>query len=73
MQQPAVYIVTTGVAAPEFGASLAAIPGARLVRALPPRRFVVVLRDHADRHRLAALPGVEAVALDALQHPDRPA
>jgi hypothetical protein len=72
-ETPAVYIVTTGEAPERLGSRLAAIEGARLVRALPPRRVVVALRSHADRALLAALPGVEGVVLDRLEHPDRPA
>jgi hypothetical protein len=52
---------------------LDAIEGARLVRQLSPGRVVVVLRSPADRVRLAALPGVEAVVPDRLEHPDRSA
>ena len=66
---PPVYIVTTGEPPERFRGRLDGIEGARLIRALPPRRVVVALRSHADRARLAELPGVEAVDLDRLQHP----
>jgi hypothetical protein len=52
---------------------LDAIEGARLVRQLSPGRVVVALRSPADRVRLAALPGVQAVVPDRLEHPDRSA
>jgi hypothetical protein len=65
-----VYIVTIGVPTADFRAQLDAIAGARLVRELPPRRVVVALHSPADRPRLAALPGVEAVVVDSLEHPD---
>jgi hypothetical protein len=56
-----------------FRGHLDAIEGARLVRQLSPGRVVVALRSPADRPRLAALPGVEAVVPDRLEHPDRSA
>jgi len=68
-----VYIVTIGVPVSVFRAHLVAVEGARLVRELPPRRIVVALRSPADRQRLAALPGVEAVVPDRLEHPDQSA
>jgi hypothetical protein len=67
----AVYIVTVAGAAADLRTHLDAIPGAWLVRELPPRRLVVALRSAADARRLAALPGVEAVVEDRLEHPDR--
>jgi hypothetical protein len=66
-----VYIVTIGVPAAAFRAHLVDVEGAQLVRELPPRRIVVALRSPADRQRLAALPGVEAVVPDRLEHPDQ--
>jgi hypothetical protein len=66
-----VYIVTIDVPASDFRAHLNAIPGARLVRELPPGRVVVALRSPDDRRQLASLPAVEAVVLDSLEHPDR--
>jgi hypothetical protein len=66
-----IYIVTIDVPASRFRSYLDAIDGARLIRELPPRRVVVALRSPADRPRLAALPAVEAVAPDSLEHPDR--
>jgi hypothetical protein len=68
-EPPPVYIVTTGESPERFRGRLAGIEGARLIRALPPRRVVVALRSHADEARLAELPGVEAVILDRLQQP----
>jgi hypothetical protein len=65
------YIVTIEIPAAAFRAHLDAIEGARLIRELPPDRVVVALRSPADRPRLAALPGVTAVLLDRLEHPDR--
>jgi hypothetical protein len=65
-----VYIVTIAKPPAEFRRQLEAIADAWLVRELPPRRVVVVLRSAADRPRLAALPGVEAVVVDSLEHPD---
>jgi hypothetical protein len=64
-----VYVVTIAVPASEFRSHLDAIAGARLIRELPPRRVVVALRSPDDRPRLAALPAVEAVVDDELQHP----
>ena len=66
-----VYIVTIEVSTSTFRGHLDAIEGARLVRQLSPGRVVVALRSPADRVRLAALPGVEAVVPDRLEHPDR--
>jgi hypothetical protein len=66
-----VYIVTIEVPTSTFRGHLDAIEGARLVRQLSPGRVVVALRSPADRVRLAALPGVEAVVPDRLEHPDR--
>jgi hypothetical protein len=66
-----VYIVSIEVPASAFRAPLVAIEGARLVRELPPGRVVVALRSPADLPWLAALPGVEAVVPDRLEHPDR--
>jgi hypothetical protein len=66
-----VYIVTIGVPVAVFRAHLVDVEGAQLVRELPPRRIVVALRSPADRQRLAALPGVEAVVPDRLEHPDQ--
>lgn len=68
---PAVYIVTIDGPPAGFVAHLAGVEGARLIRELPPRRVVVALRSHADRDRLAELPGVQAVVMDRLEHPDR--
>ena len=68
----AVYIVAIDVRTSAFRAHLDAIDGARLVRELEPGRVVVALPSHADRSRLAALPGVVAVVPDRLEHPDRP-
>jgi hypothetical protein len=68
-----VYIVTIGIPTSTFRGHLDAIEGARLVRQLSPGRVVVALRSPADRPRLAALPGVEAVVPDRLEHPDRSA
>jgi hypothetical protein len=68
-----VYIVTIEVPTSAFRVHLDAIKGARLVRQLSPGRVVVALRFPADRPRLAALPGVEAVVPDRLEHPDRSA
>jgi hypothetical protein len=68
-----VYIVTIVIPTSTFRVHLDAIEGARLVRQLPPGRVVVALRSPADRARLAALPGVEAVVPDRLEHPDRSA
>ena len=68
-----VYIVTIEVSTSAFRGHLDAIEGARLVRQLSPGRVVVALRSPADRPRLAALPGVQAVVPDRLEHPDRPA
>jgi hypothetical protein len=68
-----VYIVTIEVPTSAFRGQLDAIEGARLVRQLSPRRIVVALRSPADRQRLAALPGVEAVVPDRLEHPDQSA
>jgi hypothetical protein len=70
---PPVYIVTIDGPAERFNQHLTTLDGARLIRELPPRRVVVLLRSHADRARLAELPGVEAVVLDRLRHPHRPA
>lgn len=70
---PPVYIVTIEGPPERFERHLTALEGARLIRELPPRRVVVVLRSHADRARLAGLPGVETVVLDRLEHPHRPA
>lgn len=67
----AMYIVTIEIPAAAFRAQLDAIEGARLIRELPPDRVVVALRSPVDRSRLAALPGVTAVLLDRLEHPDR--
>jgi hypothetical protein len=66
-----VYIVTIEVPTSAFRMRLDDIEGARLVRQLSPGRVVVALRFPADRARLAALPGVEAVVPDRLEHPDR--
>jgi hypothetical protein len=71
MSGPHVYIVTLAVPATEFRSVLEAIPGARFIRELPPRRVVVTLRAPGDRRRLARLPAVEAVVPDALEHPTR--
>jgi hypothetical protein len=68
-----VYIVTIGIPTSAFRGQLDAIEGARLVRQLSPGRVVVALRSPADRPGLAALPGVEAVVPDRLEHPDRSA
>lgn len=65
------YIVTIEIPAAAFRAHLDAIEGVRLIRELPPDRVVVALRSPVDRPRLAALPGVTAVLLDRLEHPDR--
>lgn len=66
-----IYIVTIDVPASRFRSYLSAIDGARLIRELPPRRVVVALRSPADRPRLAALPEVEGVVPDSVEHPDR--
>jgi hypothetical protein len=66
-----VYIVTIEVPTSTFRGHLDAIEGAQLVRQLSPGRVVVALRSPADHMRLAALPGVEAVMPDRLEHPDR--
>jgi hypothetical protein len=68
---PAVYIVTIDGSPASFLRHLGAVEGARLLRELPPGRVVVALRSHADRDRLARLPGVQAVVMDRLEHPDR--
>jgi hypothetical protein len=68
-----VYIVTIEVPTSVFRVHLHTVAGARLVRQLSPGRVVVALRSPADRPRLAALPGVEAVVPDRLEHPDRSA
>jgi hypothetical protein len=68
-----VYIVTIKVPTSSFRGHLDAIEGARLVRQLSPDRVVVVLHSPANRPRLAALPGVEAVVPDRLEHPARSA
>jgi hypothetical protein len=68
-----VYIVTIQVPTSAFRVHLDAIEGARLVRQLSPGRVVVALRSPTDRARLAALPGVQAVVPDRLEHPDRSA
>ncbi|MEU9885842.1 hypothetical protein [Sphaerisporangium sp. NPDC051011] len=58
------YIVGISVPAAEFRARLAEIPGAVLVRELPPARVVVVLPDGAPAKTLASLPGVTSVRED---------
>jgi hypothetical protein len=68
-----VYIVTIEVPTAAFRVHLDAIEGARLVRQLSPGRVVVALRSPTDHVRLAALPGVDAVVPDRLEHPNRPA
>jgi hypothetical protein len=67
------YIVTIDVPASVFRERLEAISGARPIRELPPRRVVVALPSAGDCSQLAALPGVEALVVDRLEHPDRPA
>ena len=67
------YIVTVDVPTSVFRERLATVSGARVVRELPPRRVVVALRSRDDRARLAAVPGVETLVEDRLEHHDRPA
>lgn len=63
----AVSWIVTCRAVEDLGAVLAAVEGARFLRALDGRRAVVAA-PRAARARLAALPGVEAVEQDTLRH-----
>jgi hypothetical protein len=65
----ATYIVTIACEPAALEARLAAVPGARFIRELPPDRVVVALDDAKATARLAALPGVESVVEDRLEHP----
>jgi len=60
-----VFIVTIAVPAEEFRRSLEGVAGVRFVRELPPGRVVVTAAGSAV---VTALPAVEAVIEDRLEH-----
>ncbi|MBI1376744.1 MAG: hypothetical protein GC157_04575 [Frankiales bacterium] len=66
---PPVVIATLAVPVEDAAAVVARVPGARLVRELPPGRVVVVLHDASDAGLLAAQPEVVSVVPDRLEHP----
>lgn len=66
---PPVVIATLAVPVEDVAAVVARVPGARLVRELPPGRVVVVLLDASDAGLLAAQPEVASVVPDRLEHP----
>jgi hypothetical protein len=69
---PNVYIVRISIPVAAFRDRLEDIPGAVFIRELPPARVVVRLSSRAALPRLAAMPGVDTVTADRLQHPDSP-
>lgn len=71
MEPHIVCLVRVSLPIEEFREELQEIPGATLVREFAPGRLVVRLPAEAAVERLAALRGVEAVAPDRLEHPDR--
>ena len=71
MTPPTVMIVQLSCTVDELLPLLSGIDGARLVRALPPGRAVVVLARPSDATALAQLPGVVSVQPDPFEHPTR--
>jgi hypothetical protein len=62
------YILTLSVSVADLRHALTEIPGASLVRELPPDRVVVVLETLAGYPALSHLPGITAIQEDRPRH-----